>query len=201
MGARDFYAELGVELPARAGPWVDVCCFAPGHDHDRKPSCGVNLDHGGFYCQACGAKGSAYDAAVLLERAPRDAAALCKRHGLGHWDEGEGGSHPPVQPLNRATPDEDDEQGCTVEQYAEAKKLSAGFLRGMGISDYKDTRWPNRVLRVPYVDADGKEVGVRIRHRLHKGGPAIGSSGARHPSHRSTGSRSFHGFASQGTWC
>ncbi len=83
---RDFYAALGVEIPDRPGPWIDVECFNPGHDHDRKPSCGVNIEHGGFNCEGCGAKGSAYDAAVLKGRAPKDAAELCKRHGLGSWD-------------------------------------------------------------------------------------------------------------------
>jgi hypothetical protein len=87
VSARDFYAELGVEIPDRHGPWVDVRCFNPQHDHDRDPSCGVNLEHGGFKCHACGAKGSAYDAAVLLGRIEGDAAELCKRHGLGTWDD------------------------------------------------------------------------------------------------------------------
>ena len=65
----------------------------------------MNLEHGGFRCQACGAKGSAYDAAVLLGRSPGDAAALCKRYGLGVWDDdvqGEGGPGDPTaaQPCN-----------------------------------------------------------------------------------------------------
>ena len=167
---RSFYAELGVDVPDRAGPWVPVRCFAPGHDHDRNPSCNVSLEHGSFNCHACGAKGGAYDAAVVLGRTASDAAALCKRHALGSWDERGGGVAPPIQPRNRATPAEgDDEQGCTVEQYAEAKKIPADFLHRLGITDYKDSRWPNRVLRIPYIDAAGNELGVRIRHRLHKG--------------------------------
>src|SRR3954467_11606050 len=95
MSARDFYDALGVALPDRPGPWVEVQCFSPAHDHDRNPSCGVNLEHGGFRCHACDAKGSAYDAAILLGRTPRDAAELCKRHGLGRWDD-EGGEALPA---------------------------------------------------------------------------------------------------------
>jgi AraC-like DNA-binding protein len=86
---------------------VDVRCFAPGHDHDRAPSCGVNLDHGGFRCQACGAKGGPYDVADLLGKSPRDAADLCKRHGLGECKD--------AQPLD-------------VEALARGAHMSAGHL-------------------------------------------------------------------------
>jgi hypothetical protein len=172
MSARDFYAELGVTLPAGAGPWINTRCFNPSHD-ERTPSCGVNLEHGGFKCHACGVKGSAYDAAVMLGRSKKDAAGLCKRHGLGRWDDtrrGGGGSKGVNQPRNRATAaTDDDEQGCTVEQYAAHKRLPVDLLQQVGISDYKDARWPNRVMRIPYIDAAGNEVGVRIRHRLEKG--------------------------------
>jgi hypothetical protein len=163
MSARDFYAELGIDIPNRAGPWIDVRCFNPAHEHDRNPSCGVNLEHGGFRCQACGESGSAYDAAVLLGRSPRDTATLCKRHGLGKWDHrGEGGATPSA---NRATVQLPD---LTLEAYAEAKRLPADFLRDLGISDYKDNRWPHKVLRIPYRDAEGNEKSARIRKELHK---------------------------------
>ena len=174
---RAYYAELGVEVPDKQGPWIDVRCFSPTHDHDRHASCGVNIEHGGFKCHGCGSQGSAYAAAITIGKPKREAVALCKRYGL--WQEGQkggGGSYPPKQPRNRATPPEredgeqaDDEQGCTVQQYADAKKLPVDFVRQRGISDYKDPRWPNRVMRVPYIDADGTESGVHIRHRLRKG--------------------------------
>jgi hypothetical protein len=76
----------------------------------------------------------------------------------------EGGSPPrggrsTVQPCN--TP------GCSLEQYAEAKRLPLEFLRSLGISDYIDSRWPSvRVLRIPYRAPDGSEVAVRIRTAL-----------------------------------
>jgi hypothetical protein len=164
MSAREFYAELGIDIPDRAGPWIDVRCFNPAHDHDRSPSCGVNLEHGGFRCQACDAKGGPYDAAVLLGKPPRDAAELCKRYGLGHWDEvgGEGGVAPSN---NRATAQLPD---LTVEAYAEAKRLPVDFLRDLSISDYRDSRWPHRVLRIPYRDAEWNERSARIRKELHK---------------------------------
>jgi hypothetical protein len=164
-GVIAFYAELGVEVPDRGNGWVDVRCFNPDHDHDRSPSCGVNLTHGGFRCQACGAKGSAYDAAVMLGRTPRDAVELCKRHELGHWDDdpqGEGGGR---GSNNRATGQLPD---LTVEAYAEAKQLPADFVRDLGISSYKDNRWPHKVLRMPYRDSEGNEVSARIRKELSK---------------------------------
>jgi putative DNA primase/helicase len=70
-----------------------------------------------------------------------------------------GGAQPP-----RNTP----QQGCTVEQYATAKRLPVEFLRSLGISDYKDVRWENKVLRIPYRDREGNEPAVRIRVELHK---------------------------------
>jgi hypothetical protein len=176
VSARDFYAELGIDVPDRGRDWVDIQCFNPDHD-ERRASCGVNLQHGGFNCQACGAKGSAYDAAVLVGKSPRTAAELAKRHGLGRWDDdpqqGEGGSQGIKQPCNRATPNSQAESGatpgCTVEQYAEAKRLPVDFLRSLGISDYKDGRWPDvRVLRIPYRDGRGNEPAVRIRFALDK---------------------------------
>jgi hypothetical protein len=165
---REFYATLGVDLPDRKGRWIDIRCFNPGHDRDRNPSCGINLEHGGFKCHACDAKGGAYDAAVLLGRSPRDAAELCKRYDLGHWDDerGEGGATPSN---NRATAQP--LPGCTLTQYAEAKWLPVEFLRSLGISDYVDSRWPDaRVLRIPYRDTEGNEVAVRIRYALAGGG-------------------------------
>jgi hypothetical protein len=166
---RGFYAALGVDLPDRGGAWMNIRCFNPGHDHDRNPSCGVNLEHGGFKCHGCGESGSAYGAAVLLGMAPRDAAELCKRHGLGSWDDdpqgGEGGATPSN---NRATAQPP--IGCTIEQYAQAKQVPVEFLRSIGISDYVDSRWPGaRVLRIPYRDREGNEAAVRIRCTLAGG--------------------------------
>ena len=76
--------------------------------------------------------------------------------------EGGGGLEGVKQPRNSATP-----LGCTVEQYAAAKRLPADFLRTLGVSDYTDGRWPDvKVLRIPYRASDGKEDAVRIRYAL-----------------------------------
>jgi Helix-turn-helix domain len=80
------------------------------------------------------------------------------------WRRGEGGVRGST---NRATAQPS--QGCTVEQYAKAKRLPVDFLRGLGISDYKDNRWPQRVLRIPWRDAGGNEPAIRIRSSLSGG--------------------------------
>lgn len=83
--AREFYARIGVELPARQGDEVPVRCFArpEAHSHDdRRPSCSVNVLTGLFCCQGCGAKGNAYQAAVIMGWSERDALTLAVDHGL-----------------------------------------------------------------------------------------------------------------------
>jgi hypothetical protein len=70
--------------------------------------------------------------------------------------------------------------GCTVERYAEAKCIPADFLRELGVSDYIDSRFTDRVLRIPYRDRDGNEPAVRLRVALTKATTAITAScGAR----------------------
>ena len=76
---------------------------------------------------------------------------------------GEGGpSTTPGSTAHLHTPD------LTVEAYAKAKGLKPGFLREIGLSDYKDQRFPQQVLRIPYRDAEGDEPAVRIRKELPK---------------------------------
>lgn len=81
---RNFYSELGVELP-NGGTDVAVACFAdPGaHAHgDRNKSMSVNVETGFFNCHGCGEKGDGYHAALKVGRAPLAAVELLKRHGL-----------------------------------------------------------------------------------------------------------------------
>jgi hypothetical protein len=59
--------------------------------------------------------------------------------------------------------------GCSIEQYAEAKRLPVDFLRRLGISDYKDSRYDTPVLRIPYRDVEGSEPAVRMRLAAEKG--------------------------------
>ena len=81
---RGFYHALGVELPDWATVEASVRCFADpdAHAHeDRDPSCSINLTHGAWHCWGCGAKGGAYDAALRLDRSPRQAMDLLVAFG------------------------------------------------------------------------------------------------------------------------
>lgn len=56
--------------------------------------------------------------------------------------------------------------GCTLEQYAQAKRLPVDFLKSVGLSDTKYLDLPS--LRIPYLDESGQEVAVRYRIALEK---------------------------------
>ena len=82
---RGYYAALGVRLPGWARTEAAVRCFADPAAHrrdDRNPSCSINLDHGAWHCHGCGARGGAFDAAVVAGYSDRDAIELMIRHGL-----------------------------------------------------------------------------------------------------------------------
>ena len=53
-------------------------------------------------------------------------------------------------------------QGITLDDYAEAKKLPLGILEGLGISDGKRKGKP--IIKIPYLDTDKIQRGVRLRH-------------------------------------
>lgn len=53
---------------------------------------------------------------------------------------------------------------CTLEHYAEAKKLPVEFLKGLGLSDTKNKGTP--AVRIPYRDRGGAEPAVRFRIAL-----------------------------------
>lgn len=82
---RHFYAAIGITLPDRSSTDVSIRCFAnpDAHAHgDRKPSTSVSLVNGAWYCHGCGARGSAFDAAVKTGHATQDAFDLLIDHGL-----------------------------------------------------------------------------------------------------------------------
>jgi hypothetical protein len=82
---RGFYAALGIELSAWSVRNATVRCFADPEAHahqDRNPSCSVSLEHGAWRCWACGAKGSAYRAALVRGHSPASAFDLLVGYGL-----------------------------------------------------------------------------------------------------------------------
>src|SRR5215217_5828585 len=58
-----------------------------------------------------------------------------------------------------------DETGCTLEDYAAAKKLPVEFLHSLSLKDV--TYMDQPVVRIPYPDEDGQEVAVRYRVSLN----------------------------------
>lgn len=82
---RDYYARLGITLLRAAGNEAPARCFASPDTHrhdDRHPSVSVNLASGAWLCHGCGARGGAYDAALLRGHSPRGAMDLLISCGL-----------------------------------------------------------------------------------------------------------------------
>jgi hypothetical protein len=61
----------------------------------------------------------------------------------------------------RASGDACSKHGCTLKGYSEEKKLSEGFLRGLGLRDVTYQEKP--AVRIPYPDEVGQEMAVRFR--------------------------------------
>jgi hypothetical protein len=61
----------------------------------------------------------------------------------------------------RASGDARSKHGCTLKGYSEEKKLSEGFLRGLGLRDVTYQEKP--AVRIPYASEQGQEVAVRFR--------------------------------------
>lgn len=82
---REFYAEVGVELPGASTAEASIKCFtnAHGHSHDdRNPSCSINLMTGLWKCHGCDQAGNPYQAAVALGYSEQRARELAKSFGL-----------------------------------------------------------------------------------------------------------------------
>ena len=75
-------------------------------------------------------------------------------------DEGRGGT--PIPPNGAATV----QRSCTLEAYAEAKRLPAEFLKRLSLSDASYAGRP--AVRIPYLAGDGTEGAVRFRLALTK---------------------------------
>ena len=58
--------------------------------------------------------------------------------------------------------------GCTLQQYADAKRLPSDFLRGLGLSDLYYLGQP--AVRIPYLDTSAVERAVQFRLALAKSG-------------------------------
>lgn len=123
--------------------------FCPAHDDQNTPNLSINEGNSGKPLVKCFA-GCDQDAVI----------SALKDRGL--W--GEGGVSPSksLQPCNRAT-------GVNLEEYAKAKKLDIEFLKSLDLSDFTYLGKP--AIRIPYLNAEGNELSVRIRRELSKRNP------------------------------
>lgn len=171
LAATDLGALLE-ELTGSEARGHNYPCPNPEHEQTgRTPPVTLSNNGAGYglwHCPVCNAGGSAIDA--LIARGFSTADAFRELSGRAGRPEkppkdrkGQGGvGHPPDAPAHVHT------LGCTLEQYATAKQLPIDFLKELGITDYKDSRFTERVLRIPYRDREGNEPAVRIRKELHK---------------------------------
>lgn len=151
----EFIAHLEARdlRPKATGPgkWEALC---PAHD-DRSPSLSIGTGQAGDVLLKCFSQNCTPEA--ITGALGLELSDLFATNGRG------GEASPSNPPAHVHT------SGCTVERYAQAKQLPPGFLRELGISDYKDTRFAERVLRIPYRDLEGNEPAVRLRLALAKG--------------------------------
>jgi hypothetical protein len=145
--------------------------FCPAHNDRSNPSLSLKAENGKLLLHC------------FAGCQPED---ILSKIGLGMKDlfsEGRGGSSiPPTTPARlhaqsenphfngkngRASGDARPDHGCTLKAYSEVKKLPEGYLRGLGLREVTYLEKP--VVRVPYPDKEGHEVGVRFRVSLEGG--------------------------------
>jgi hypothetical protein len=131
--------------------------FCPAHDDKRTPNLDVKKGEDGRVLLLCRAGCSTQEVVEALGLKMRDlfsSNVSANGHGGG---EGSAVPDPPPTPP----------PSCTLEAYAEAKRLPVEFLRSLGLSDVTYSGSP--AVRIPYRDRDGREKAVRFRCALNKG--------------------------------
>jgi len=166
---RAFYAALGIELPGWPKLEAPVRCFAQpdAHNHaDRSPSCSVNLASGAWNCHGCGARGGAYDAALAVGRAPRQAMDLLIANGLAQ-PRTHAPAHFPRTPATTAVK--------TVPFHASRPQLAVTDADVRSWADMLDAdgrlirrlilkrAWAPRIMRALQVGFDGARITIPIR--------------------------------------
>jgi hypothetical protein len=133
------------------GNGASARCPVPAHA-DTTASLSVSAGNDGrvlIYCHA----GCTQEAVV---------AALGLRMGDLFPASGRGAGGVCIPPINTATPQHP--QGCTLPQYAEAKRLPLDFLRSLGLTEIQYVGV--RAVRIPYLDPQGALASTRFRVAL-----------------------------------
>ena len=141
------------KVKSGANGWTARC---PAHD-DKVNSLSISVGDDGRVLLKChaGCEAEAIVRATELEWPdlfPRE--SRCRRNG---------GQGTDTSPNNAARVQQ---PGCTLNQYATAKRLPVEFLTTLNLSDLYYMGAP--AVRIPYLDATGNEVAVRFRTGLDK---------------------------------
>jgi hypothetical protein len=131
----------------RQGKSLRLRCISPTHN-DEHPSLFVNERT--FKCFACDFKGDVFDW-LEVETKCSKSEALKKAANLAHID----------LPSSHSSPG-----GCTLADYATAKRLPEAFLQSMGLKDISYNNSP--AIRIPFYGPDGREISTQYRVRLNK---------------------------------
>jgi hypothetical protein len=156
MTAREFVTRLAEVRPDGQGGWFGRC---PIHD-DKNPSVHVSTGDDGriLVDDFGGCETEAIVKAVGLTMAdlfPTKTRSRRRARGEGGPAPGDGATGATAQPPS---------EGCTLAQYAQAKRLPLDWLRTLGLQDLVYLNRP--AIRIPYRDADSQEAAVQFRVSL-----------------------------------
>jgi Toprim-like len=167
---RAFYDALGVELPGWPKLEAAVRCFAQSdaHNHnDRSPSCSVALASGAWNCHGCGAHGGAYDAALAVGRAPREAMDLLIRTGLAQrrGDRAKLARRTPTVDAVKTIPAKANRprlaiDAASVQTWADMLDADGRVIRRLIL----ERAWAPRITRALEIGFDGTRITIPIRN-------------------------------------
>jgi len=145
----------------------------PNHE-DKHPSLTINGRKDCWMCGPCGAKGTPWQLAAFISgNDPSNIEGVTdwlKQHNVLFGNSGQPssrrkeGSTPPE--TSATLQPHSSKGGCTLDKYAEKKKLPEVFLKELGLHTQNYQR--QKAIRIPYFGQDGQELAVRYRLALDK---------------------------------
>jgi hypothetical protein len=122
---------------------------------DRNPSLRFKPADHTWYCDPCGRGGGVWDLAVAIH-GEKGAQELLERIS-------------PSKRKRRRSTAPTDPPDCTLEKFADAKRLPVEFLKAHGIREQAHNK--GRRLVIPYTDSGVEKPVIRYRHRLERREP------------------------------
>jgi hypothetical protein len=137
------------------GPRSRGRCPGPDHPHGNRSRAFVVFQHR-VYCHACGLDADKAGFIDWLEKhqippLPTDGSAP-------------GWGAPPVRPRRTPATPQHPGPGCTLDDYAKAKRLPRAHLDGLGLSDVTYLGTP--AVKMPWRDPQGNELGAQFRRTV-----------------------------------